>query len=346
MDNAAGGLRGLRAAASPELLDACRDAYGIDCPTAPVDLGGSSSLNLLVGNGSSPCVLRVYRPYVSPDRLRSIQLARQALAAAGVPCAQPVPTRDGRHWTVFEGRLVEVERYVEHDAAMDSWERLEAGLPVLSQVHNVLQAFDVGVEGQRPLFANHVESGDVLAGTLRATHRLRAWQPSPSEWQLATAAEELAHRVSSAERRFTASLPRQLLHGDFWDNNVLFRAGRLVLVTDFDFMGERARIDDLALTLFFTCMAYPEEPVSDEQLRRLRRLVDAYNADLDNPLTSTERAALPLAVARQPLWSMAVWVALLDDEQAARRHAAATWPEVRWALGVIREVERWQAAFT
>jgi Ser/Thr protein kinase RdoA (MazF antagonist) len=48
-----------------------------------------------------------------------------------------------------------------------------------------------------------------------------------------------------------ARLPHQLVHGDFWDNNVGFLGGRPVLVADFDFMGERARIDDLALTLWY-----------------------------------------------------------------------------------------------
>jgi Ser/Thr protein kinase RdoA (MazF antagonist) len=62
-------------------------------------------------------------------------------------------------------------------------------------------------------------------------------------------AEELAELVTQAETRLVSRLPRQLVHGDFWDNNVLFRGGRVVLLADFDFLGERARIDDLALTL-------------------------------------------------------------------------------------------------
>jgi homoserine kinase type II len=150
--------------------------------------------------------------------------------------------------------------------------------------------------------------------------------------------------VAGAERPLTDRLPRQLVHGDFWDNNVFLRSGRVVFVTDFDFMGERARIDDLALTLFFTCMEFFEEPVSDDQLGRLRRLIDAYDAGSERPLTATERAALPLAIARQPLWSIGGWVASLDDEEAARQHAAAASLEVRWALSLMGDVDRWRAA--
>jgi homoserine kinase type II len=242
-------------------------------------------------------------------------------------------------------RLVEAECYVEHDEDMDSWEGLEIGLPVLGRMHTILRDLEVGPDGKTAMFANTIDPGDALAGTLAGTRRIRGWSPSPAEVRLAAAAEELAYLVSGAEQYFSTQLPRQLVHGDFWDNNVCFHDGRLILVTDFDFMGERARIDDLALTLYFTCLEYPQEHTSNEQLHRLSRLVDAYDAGLDEPLTNTERAALPLAIARQPLWSIAIWVALLDDEEAARRHAAGMFSELAWALGLVHEVERWQTAF-
>lgn len=346
MDDAANGRRGLRAVASPDLLQAIRDAYGIECPTNPVDLGGSSCLNLLIGSADEPRVLRVYRPYVTTSRLNAIQLVRRELGAAGVPCPNLVLTLDERPYIVFHDRLLEVERYTEYDAAMNTWERLEIGLTLLGRIHTILRDLDLSADGKAPEFANHVEASAALDGALRGTHRIRSWQPSPDELQLTAAAEDLAHWVSSAEACFNMALPRQIVHGDYWDNNVLFHDGRVALVTDFDFMGERARIDDLALTLFYTCLEYYEESASDEQLRRLRRLLDAYDAGLDTPLTVTERLALPLAMARQPLWSFAVWIALLDDQRAARRHAAALMPEVKWALGVVREARRWQAAFT
>ncbi|MBM3240307.1 hypothetical protein FJZ31_28835 [Candidatus Poribacteria bacterium] len=345
MDNAGCGLRGLRATPSPELFEALRDCYEIDGGNDVVDLGGSSNLNLLVANNNRRYVLRVYRPYVTEARLGDIHLVRRELATRGVPCPEVVATRDGQPWMVLDGRLMEVEHYVERDADMDSWERLETGLPILGRIHTILRDVEVGPDARRPLFANHIESHDALNRTLQGTRRIREWNSSPAELRLADAAEELAHLVSSAERDLVAALPRQLVHGDFWDNNVFFRDGRVMLVTDFDFMGERARIDDLALTLYFTSLKYAEDPVSDEQLLRLHRLVDAYDSGLAEPLSSAERAALALALARQPLWSIGGWVALLDDEQSARRHAAGLCWDAEWALRIVREVDRWQAAF-
>lgn len=354
MDNAGGGLRGLRATPSLELFKALRDCYEIDGGENVLDLGGSSNLNLLISvehaarlfNDTRQYVLRVYRPYVTETRLRDLHLVRRELTACGVPCAEVVATRDGQTWITFDGRLVEVEHYVENDADMDSWERLEMGLPILGRIHTILRDVKVSADTRRPLFANHIEPHGALNRTLHGTRRIREWDnPSPAELRLADAAEELAHLLSSAESGLVAALPRQLVHGDFWDNNVLFRDGRVVLVTDFDFMGERARIDDLALTLYFTCLRYPEDRLSDDGLRRLRGLVDAYDSGLDNPLTVAEREALPLAIARQPLWSVGGWVALLDDEGSARRHAAEIAWDVGWALRILCEIDRWQAAF-
>ena len=61
----------------------------------------------------------------------------------------------------------------------------------------------------------------------------------------------LAELVAAGEADLTAGLPRQLVHGDFWDDNVFFRGEDPLFVADFAFMAERARIDDLALTLYY-----------------------------------------------------------------------------------------------
>jgi homoserine kinase type II len=344
-DNAGGGLRGPRATLSSELLEAIRDRYGLVRQNDLVDLGGSSNLNLLVHQENLRYVVRVYRPYLTQARLRDIQFVRRKLTTSGVPCPDIWPTRDGQPWITLDDRLVEVEYYVERDATMDSWERLETALPTLGHVHTILQDLEIGSDGKYPVFANHIEPQDVLNKTLHGTQRIRSWASSPAEQHLADAAQELAERVAAAERELVSDLPRQIVHGDFWDNNVFLREGCVVLVTDFDFMGERARIDDLALTLYFTSLTYAQDPASDHQIRRLRRLVDAYDQGLATPLSSAERAALPLALARQPLWSIGGWVALLDDQQSARQHAAGTVWQVGWALGIMDELDRWQTAF-
>src|SRR6266849_2746406 len=101
-DDAGNGRRGSRATLSPRLLEILHERYGLDEGDEARDLGGSSSLNLLVAAGGRRCVARVYRPYVSESRLEAIQLVRRELAHGGVPCTELIPTRDGEPWTVID----------------------------------------------------------------------------------------------------------------------------------------------------------------------------------------------------------------------------------------------------
>jgi Ser/Thr protein kinase RdoA (MazF antagonist) len=344
-DNVGDGVRGLRATASQELLDLVQFAFKIRFTNEPIDLGGSSNLNLLVADSSRQYVLRVYRPYVTAERLDAINHVREELSHSDIPCGELVTTADRQLWISFDGRLVELEHYVEHDSEMNTWPSLRVGLSLLAQIHTILQDIIVNESGRKPRFANYIESTQTLRRTFLGTQRIRGWNPSPLELKLADDAEELAHRVSRAESSLPEKLPKQLVHGDFWDNNVCLRDGKVVLVADFDFMGERHRIDDIALTLYFTCMEFFQASVSDDQLEQLRKLLDAYDLGSAKPLTLTERAALPLAIARQPLWSIGGWVAMLDDEETARIHAVNTDPQVKWALRLMDEVERWQDVF-
>ncbi len=133
------------------------------------------------------------------------------------------------------------------------------------------------------------------------------------------------------------------MHGDFWDNNVRFSHRRVALVTDFDFLGERPRTDDLALTLYYTSVDITDITRDPAQLTGL---VAAYETGLGTRLSPHERAAIPLAITRQPLWSIAVWVALLDNQDTARRHLAATEAQLKWALQLTSRIAQVQDALT
>ena len=249
----------------------------------------------------------------------------------------------GADWIVVDERLVEVEPYVEHEAHMDTWERLEAGLPSLGRIHAMLRGLQVSPNGADPPASNHVESVEARTWTARATAKIRTWVSTPAERQLADRADDLARLVEHAEQGLPQR-PWQLVHGDFWDNNVFFRDGRVVAVTDFDFMGVRPRVDDIALTLYYTNSTFTDDQVSDDRVRLLRGLVDAYDSGLDVPLSETERVAMPLALARMPLAFIGM-IASQATEQDARELAAAMAPDIAWALEIVRDSGHWQEAF-
>jgi len=101
--------------------------------------------------------------------------------------------------------------------------------------------------------------------------------------------------------------------------------------------------DDLALTRSYTNATFAEDPLSEQRIGRLRRLVDADDRGLDTPFRSVERAALPLALARQPLWWVGRWRACWMTRRW--RGFAEMAGDLAWALQRIRAVDRWQAAF-
>lgn len=329
---------------SPEIMGIVRDRFGLLPTAAPEDLGGSFTLNLLVETTEGRYVARVHGSHTSPARLADIQFIRRHLAAAGVPSPQLVPTTDGHGSVVVDGQLLEVERFVEHDANMNTWRRLETGLPYLGRTHSLLQTSRLSAAGRHPRFANHIEPEDALAGTLQGAQRMRSWNPTADELELAASSEELAHLVHEIEGGSVSHLPRQMVHGDFWDNNVLFRDGAVVLITDLDFMGERLRIDDLALTLYFANSSIGGDRVSDARIQQLRTLIDAYDSGLTDHLTLAERRALPAAIARQPLWSIGGWVVSLPDIEPARAHAASRAVDVGWTLAMMHDIKHWQDA--
>ena len=341
MDNAGDGQRGLRAAISSALPRTLEENYGLSIAGAK-DLGGSANLNLLA---EGRWVVRVYRPFVGTTRLQVINRARRSLADGGIPVVQPIPNRAGELSTTFEDRQVEVEPFVASDGRMNSWERLEAGLPVLGRIHSILQ--DSPSEAAwSSHFANYIDASEAVAWTSKATARIGAWDPTPAEVTLAEQASGLARLVSAADVELQARIPAQLVHGDFWDNNVLFLGDELVLVADFDFIGVRPRIDDLALTLYYANSEFDGDRLSADRVARLRRLVDAYDSGLSEPLSPAERWALPLAIARQPLWAAGKWLTLLDSELAARRLANDMIIDVDWALALARDSHAWQEAFS
>jgi Ser/Thr protein kinase RdoA (MazF antagonist) len=341
VDDAAGGQRGTRTIVSADLEEFLRAHWGVRPAGAAPDLGGSVNLNLLVTDGRTLQVARVYRPFVTGQRVAALQAVRRHLARHGIPCAEPIPGRGGRRWETFQGRAVEVEPYLAAPAVMHTLPRVRTGLAVLGRIHALLQAFPADPAAAAPRFANYVAAGGLVQAVAAGTRRIRAWQPTPDEARLADLADQIASTLAGWEPDRSAPPRRQLVHGDFWDTNVRFRHQQVALVTDFDFLGEHPRTDDLALTLYYTSVDITDITRDPAQLTEL---VSAYEAGLGTRLSQEERAAIPLAMTRQPLWSIAIWVALLDNQDTARRHLAATAPELTWALRLTDRITELQDA--
>lgn len=330
---------------SPELIDTVVRAYELTQNVDPIDLGGSSNLNLLFKRGKLGYVARIYRAWVTQERLEGIQSVRATLRAAGLPFPQTKPAADERMFISFADWLVEVEPFVSGQD-MRTWAELLDGMRMLGAIHTVLSGIAVPPGTRRAPAANHIDAADASQTTMRACSAIRAFAASADEEHIASISEELASALLCAGDERSLELPRQLVHGDFWDNNVKFQNGSLVAVLDLDFMEEGARIDDLALVLYYansgSTFASDRSPV--ERMQALRQLVDAYDSGLECHLSEKERAALPLALARTPL-KYARHLLLRTSAAEQRAVALAEAPELEWALSIAKHPGPWRAAF-
>lgn len=329
----------LRARVGPDLLAHISREYGLTWSREPEDLGGFNNLNVLLATTRGELVARVYAPWVTEARVGAIQTARSALLDGGLPVPETIAAADGAALGLVNGRVVEVEEYIAGEN-MDLGDRLRAGMPYLGRVHSILATVNVVEDGKRAPHSNQVDPENVLVRAARASEDLRAGHPG-----LADLADQVAARVHAAESPLLSALPRQLVHGDFWDNNVLFRGNELVVILDLDFMGERVRVDDLALTLYYvtsTLAARGSPPTT--QLPFLRELIDLYDEGLATRLSSEERAALPIAIARTALAILGHSPDIADSDARAN-FIDEMRPDIDWSADLMRDLDEWQVAF-
>lgn len=314
--------------------------FGLTATQPFVDIGGSSTLNLRLETTSGAFVVRLYRRWMTPARLEAMQAARRFLAEAGIPCPLPRLTLDGAGWIEVDGHLVEIEPFIAFDSKMDSWVWLEQGLPLLGRIHDQLASLDLPIAGRLAPASNSIDQEQFVEGVRQGAACLRDVHTSDEELVLADASESLAERVADAERDLDTG-PLQLVHGDYWDNSVYFRDREIVLVADLDFMGARPRIDDLALTLYYTNSTFANDQVSRARAADLGRLVHAYDSSLARQLSDAERLAIPPAMARTAIGFIAQMTDA-DSDEGIHRLARELVPDFRWVQAMLDDLGGWQ----
>lgn len=257
------------------MLGAVRNEFGLEWEGEPVDIGGSSNLNLYLPTEGTGHMLRVHRAWVTPARLGSLQSVRQLLARRGLPFIEPIPTRTGTGWIRIGGHLAEVERYVGGED-MDGSRTLRLGMPVLARVHSELRRISAGPAESTAPVANHVDAQRVRIAAARAAAIISSWNGSADDDAVAASTEQLASELWEAEAPLVTGMPVQLVHGDFWDNNVKFHGDAVAGILDLDFMEERPRIDDLALILYYAYATLRSARLEDSARQALADLVGNY----------------------------------------------------------------------
>jgi Ser/Thr protein kinase RdoA (MazF antagonist) len=312
---------------------AVADGYGLRAAGEVRDLGGTFKRNLLIraeGSGAAEpaaYVAHVHRAFITPARVAYLHGAVRALARAGLPVSPPLATRSGDTLLVVNDHVVDVDPYVANEGMTDTWPRFFAAASLLGRIHDLLGAADLG-PAVPPVVRLYGLPAELLAWMDETEQAVRAQQATerrapPDDVDRALALCERARRLfETLDAWWSAvgvSLPRTPTHGDYGTSNVLFRGDEPVVVIDWDLLDERERTYDLARafrwtlrraepTLLAAASGASPDAVRDVLAGLARRLDDAvaaYDAGSTRPLTPEERAALPMQMARVPLYDLA-----------------------------------------
>ncbi len=332
---------GPRAIASPHLIAATRSAWDLGDVAATEDLGGTYNLNLRLRTERGVMVLRVYRPWVTPERLAMTQRVRTALHRHGLPVLLPIPTRSGTMAISVGDRLLEMEPWQPDDGGTTDRDRLFAAATILGRLHDGLRGITLDVPFVSAPVSNDL-SPAVFDDWLGRTVRAIASATRTEQTSLATRACREAERIAMTARAIPRETgPHQLVHGDYGHENVRFSGSIVTAVVDFDFLHQGARIVDLADLAF--CPHWMAEfgqssrSPAERDWGIVAGIIRRYDAASRVPLSPAEIAALPLAMAAVPLnWIAASW--LLDDPIAAVALIAPELPTAAWLIDHHREL--------
>lgn len=271
----------------------------------PHPLGGAVNGTVLARTADRDIVLRVHRPWTTPDRLAYVHEVLDLLREGGVPVPAVLRTRDGASFARVADRLVEVIGYVESDGPANTWDRNRAAFGMLARLHGALASAPEAA-AIPPAVSSYATPEDGLAMLRETEARWEEGGGHPS-YDAASAARrsaaDLFRALSGAWAGYAPGLPRQLVHGDYGWDNVLMRGGQVACVLDFDFLGYRERVWDVAYALYWVLDRLGGH--KPENMRRAGPLLAAYDAAASTPLTGAERRALPFEMARVPLY----WIA-------------------------------------
>jgi homoserine kinase type II len=159
----------------------------------------------------------------------------------GFPCSVPLADRRGRHCRDWGGKLLSVYRNLDgHTVAV---ERITAGQlenvgRVLADLHLVSKAYKKGVES-RFSFEKVAEIYVDVRG--RLPHYLKKI--------VRTLDEEIEYLQNYLEGK----LPKGIIHGDLFPDNIIFKGEKVVAVLDFEAAGRGKFIFDLATAVNALC---------------------------------------------------------------------------------------------
>lgn len=205
--------------------------------------------------------------FLKIDEVKSETEARQEidllvfLRARRIPCPKPIPDQNGQFIRGHNGKALSVY------AALPGKMRTESEITTeyLSAVGKVLASLHLAGREYKTSLENRFSFGRIRALYLH----MRETMPSHLKQVKHTLDDELAHHEEYLEER----LPKGIVHGDIFPDNLLFRGKKVVGLLDFEAACQGKLITDLATAVNALCYIDGEY-----QLERFNALMDGYQA--------------------------------------------------------------------
>ncbi len=246
------------------------------------------------------------------------------LCAHSFPAPQVMRSRDGKTWTTWGDRIVEIHRFVPHDPGVHrDWRRMNAAATILGDLHCSLSKAAEGKTPVPPEMRNDIMPEQIWELLNEAEATLEAMQARPDDRTaraiaICQRARSVVERMLRDYSRIIGNFPWMMVHGDFHFWNLLYRADQIAAVVDYDFVQERERLFDVAYALqnVVTHLRNVHGPVlrhwHELSWGNVRIWVDLYDESTHVPLTVAERRWLPTEILR--VFLVGVATAILQDD--------------------------------
>ena len=248
--------------------------YGLVRVTASHGIAaGSVNTNYVLETPRGKHLLRIDEVKGELDVKRELDLLL-FLRKLGFPCPQPVADRKGRYYHELGGKCVSLYRYIEGRVVPVERltnERLEQAGRLLAELHTLGKQYKKGIE-------NRFSYDRVAELYADVRDRLPAY--------FKRIVRTLDDEVDYLRHYLDTKLPRGIIHGDLFHDNLLFKGDKLVAMLDFEAAARGRYVFDLATAVNALCFVHE---VYD--LRRFEALMAGYESL--RPLSLAEWDAFP-----------------------------------------------------
>ncbi len=305
---------GPRAEYTSALVAAVAKHFGLGTVVECKDLGGTYNLNLFVHTLRGEYVIRIYRPWVGPERLACLHHIKQGLIATNFSLPIPLGWVSESQLGLTSNRLIEVEAFVFSKGVTDTWARYIEAFSMLGRLHQALHEQTKTIRFVSPVVHNYGQPMHLLNWLGQTRQKVKQQGLTDSVRKALAVCEEtkdLLRVMQSWWEQRGRHLPRHLVHGDYGGENILWSQERIVALLDFDMVDIHERVFELAYSLYWMLMRLErEKPPAAWSWHKLRVLFEAYQTGGGCGLSVEEHRSLPLEMGRVPLY----WIATAGFE--------------------------------